>query len=396
MAYEDFLASQRWLNLPPPTVGLLSPQENRYQQIMAQMLQSETTPAGLLISTGGYNPAIYDVTPEQSQAANTLNNLLDRTFGGGGAGASTAAAQQAALAAAMEGLTPGEKAAIDAMAIPNLVNFLMPLPIQVLMNVLGIDAPGTTSSGGVSATSGSPMGGIASKGNVGQVANATTTAGIAAANAANAGIGGIGTSPGTVGGGLAGMGSGAAGVAATSAATGGIGGLGGLGGIGGIGGTSGTGTSGLGGMGTGAKGAAASAAATGGIGGGGGIGGLGGGGVGSGGVGNGSGASSAGGSSAGSAYSDMRMKNHITPIDNAINKVRKLDGVTFNMDGKRGTGLVAQQVEKVLPEVVHKDANGMRMVDYGNIVGLLVEAIKEMDGKKQEDQSSFQSIRGKR
>jgi hypothetical protein len=76
------------------------------------------------------------------------------------------------------------------------------------------------------------------------------------------------------------------------------------------------------------------------------------------------------------------MKDHIAPIGNAINKVRKLDGVTFNMDGKRCTGMVAQQVEKVLREVVHKDANGMRMVDYGNIVGLLVEAIKEMDGKK--------------
>ena len=76
------------------------------------------------------------------------------------------------------------------------------------------------------------------------------------------------------------------------------------------------------------------------------------------------------------------MKDDIKPIGNAISKVRKLDGVTFDMNGKRGTGLVAQQVEDVLPEVVHKDANGMRMVDYGNIVGLLVEAIKEMDGKK--------------
>ena len=76
------------------------------------------------------------------------------------------------------------------------------------------------------------------------------------------------------------------------------------------------------------------------------------------------------------------MKDHVAPIGTAINKVRQLDGVTFDMDGKRGTGLMAQQVEKVLPEVVHKDANGMRMVDYGNIVGLLVEAIKEMDGKK--------------
>ena len=221
MVYED-LASKNWLNLPPPrSIGLLSPEVNRYQEIMAQMPKYEVAPVGLLSSTGGYNPAIYDVSLEQSQAANILNNLLNNKFGGGGGGILTNATQQNALAQAMEGLTPGEKAAIDAMAIPNLVNFLMPMPLQVLMSVLGAEPAGTTSSGGVSASSGSPMGGIASKGNVGQVANATTTAGIAAANAANAGIGGIGTSPGTVGGGLAGMGSGAAGVAATSAATGG-------------------------------------------------------------------------------------------------------------------------------------------------------------------------------
>lgn len=338
MALEDLIAGQGWTNLPPPQFGgglLDAPEVNRYQQIMAQIGQTDQTPVGLFDATGGYRPEIYNITPAQNQAIIKLNSELSQRLGGGGS--STIAAQQAALNAAMEGLTPGEKAALDAMAIPNLVNLLMPLPLQLVMNVMGIDAPGTTSSGGVSSTSGSPMKGIASKGNVGQVANAIATTNAAIANAIGAGVGGIGTSPGTTGGGLAGMGSGAKGVAATAAATGlGVGGLGG-------------GTSGVGGVG---------------------------------GVGNGSGASSAGGSSAGSAYSDMRMKEDIKPIGNAISKVRKLDGVTFDMNGKRGTGLVAQQVEDVLPEVVHKDANGMRVVDYGNIVGLLVEAIKEMDGKK--------------
>jgi len=330
MAYEDFLASQGWTNLPSPQFGggLLDAPTNRYQQIMSQIGQTDQTPVGLFDATGGYRPEIYNITPAQNQAIIKLNSELSQRLGGGGS--STIAAQQAALNAAMEGLTPGEKAALDAMAIPNLVNLLMPLPLQLVMNVMGIDAPGTTSSGGVSSTSGSPMKGIASKGNVGQVANAIATTNAAIANAIGAGVGGIGTSPGTTGGGLAGMGSGAKGVAATAAATGG-------------------------GVGVGSGGV---------------------------GVGNGSGASSAGGSSAGSAYSDMRMKEDIRPIGNAISKVRKLDGVTFDMDGKRGTGLVAQQVEDVLPEVVHRDANGMRMVDYGNIVGLLVEAIKEMDGKK--------------
>jgi hypothetical protein len=297
------------------------------------MQQTEQVPQGLLDATGGYRPEIYNITPAQSQAIMKFNSALEQRLGGGG-GSSGIAAQQSAAQAAFAQMTPGEQAAVQAMTIPNLVNLMMPLPVKVLMNVLGIDAPGVTSSGGVSSTSGSPMSGIASKGTKGQVANATTTANAAIANAIGAGVGGLGTSPGTTGGGLAGMGSGAKGVAVSSGISTG-------GGVGG-GGSSGGGVGG----------------------------------------GNGSGASSAGGSSAGSAYSDMRMKEDIKPIGNAISKVRKLDGVTFDMNGKRGTGLVAQQVEDVLPEVVHKDANGMRMVDYGNIVGLLVEAIKEMDVKK--------------
>lgn len=333
MALED-LSSQAWMNLPPPQwgSGLLDTPTNRYQQIMSQMPMAETPTASSMASqTGGFLPALYSLPENTRNAVIKLNSSLSGQ-GGGAGGNSAISAQQAAMQAAFAQMTPGEQAAVQAMTVPNLVNLLMPLPLKVLMNVMGIDAPGVTSSGGVSSTSGSPMSGIASKGTVGQVANATTTVGQAIGNAIGAGVGGIGTSPGTTGGGLAGMGSGAKGVAATAAATGG-------------------------GVGVGS--------------GGGGVGG-----------GNGSGASSAGGSSAGSAYSDIRMKEDIRPIGNAINKVRKLDGVTFDMDGKRGTGLMAQQVEKVLPEVVHKDANGMRMVDYGNIVGLLVEAIKEMDGKK--------------
>jgi hypothetical protein len=335
MTYEDLIAGTGWTNLPPPQFGgglLDASPVNRYQQIMSQMQQTEQVPQGLLDATGGYRPEIYNITPAQNQAIMKFNSAVEQRLGGGGG--SSAAAQQSAAQAAFAQMTPGEQAAVQAMTIPNLINLAIPLPVKILMNVLGVDAPGTTSSGGVSKSSGSPMSGIASKGNKGQVANAVTTANAAIANAVGAGVGGLGTSPGTTGGGLAGMGSGAKGVAVSSGISTG-------GGVGG-GGSSGGGVGG----------------------------------------GNGSGASSAGGSSAGSAYSDMRMKEDIKPIGNAIGKVRKLDGVTFDMNGKRGTGLVAQQVEDVLPEVVHKDANGMRMVDYGNIVGLLVEAIKEMDVKK--------------
>jgi hypothetical protein len=230
MANEDFIAGQQWTNLPPPQFGgglLDASPVNRYQQIMSQMQQTEQVPKGLLNATGGYRPEIYNITPAQNQAVNKFNAALNKFGGGGG---SSVAAQQSAAQAAFAQMTPGEQAAVQAMTIPSLINLAIPLPVKVLMNVLGVDAPGTTSSGGVSSTSGSPMSGIASKGNKGQVANANTTTGLAIGNAVS---GNVGTTAGTTGGGLAGMGSGAAGVAATSAATGGVGGGGGGGGGGG-------------------------------------------------------------------------------------------------------------------------------------------------------------------
>lgn len=81
--------------------------------------------------------------------------------------------------------------------------------------------------------------------------------------------------------------------------------------------------------------------------------------------------------------SDINLKENIETIPNAVEKVQKLDGVTFNYkkDGGRSTGLIAQQLQEVLPEVVYttKDLEGEEhlAVRYGNVVGLLVEAIKE-------------------
>ena len=51
-------------------------------------------------------------------------------------------------------------------------------------------------------------------------------------------------------------------------------------------------------------------------------------------------------------------------------------GVTYQKDEKDGVGVIAQEVEEVLPEVVKKDGYGMRSVAYGNMVGVLIEAPK--------------------
>ena len=82
------------------------------------------------------------------------------------------------------------------------------------------------------------------------------------------------------------------------------------------------------------------------------------------------------------AYSDEKLKDDIQVIENAVEKVKQLRGVTFTRndleDQKRHTGVIAQEVEKVLPEVVGYDEDrDTKTVAYGNMVGLLIEAIKE-------------------
>ena len=77
------------------------------------------------------------------------------------------------------------------------------------------------------------------------------------------------------------------------------------------------------------------------------------------------------------AFSDERLKTDVKTIPNALEKVNALRGVTFDKDGKRGLGVIAQEVEKILPEVV-MDGEEYKSVAYGNIVGVLIEAVKEL------------------
>ncbi len=77
------------------------------------------------------------------------------------------------------------------------------------------------------------------------------------------------------------------------------------------------------------------------------------------------------------AFSDERLKTDIKTIDNALSKVCDMRGVYFNRDGAARTGVIAQEVQKILPEVVH-DKQEYLSVAYGNMVGILIEAIKEL------------------
>ena len=77
------------------------------------------------------------------------------------------------------------------------------------------------------------------------------------------------------------------------------------------------------------------------------------------------------------AYSDRRLKSDIVTIPNALDTVSKLRGVNFTKDGKASTGVIAQEVQEVMPEVVHVGEEYLS-VAYGNLVGVLIEAVKEL------------------
>jgi len=87
--------------------------------------------------------------------------------------------------------------------------------------------------------------------------------------------------------------------------------------------------------------------------------------------------------------SDARLKENLQPIADALAKVKTLDGVTFNWNNLaedkeldvREAGVIAQQVQNILPEVVTQRDNGYLAVRYEKLVPLLIEAIKELNAK---------------
>ena len=80
------------------------------------------------------------------------------------------------------------------------------------------------------------------------------------------------------------------------------------------------------------------------------------------------------------AFSDARLKKDVNPITHALDKVLALNGVTFTRiaNSTRGVGLIAQNVQAILPEAVVVNEDSMLSVAYGNLAGLFVEAIKEL------------------
>ena len=94
--------------------------------------------------------------------------------------------------------------------------------------------------------------------------------------------------------------------------------------------------------------------------------------------------------------SDETLKENITPINDALNKLHQINGVEYDWtddyiksrggeDGyfvrKHDIGCIAQEVEQILPEIVAQNNEGFKAIKYERIVALLIEAVKELDAK---------------
>lgn len=96
------------------------------------------------------------------------------------------------------------------------------------------------------------------------------------------------------------------------------------------------------------------------------------------------------------ANSDERIKTNIKTIENALDKVTQLRGVEYDRTDIEAhqIGVIAQEVEKVLPDVVHTKEDGMKSVAYGNIVAVLIESIKELKGEISELRAELDELKG--
>ena len=85
------------------------------------------------------------------------------------------------------------------------------------------------------------------------------------------------------------------------------------------------------------------------------------------------------------AFSDESVKTELQIIDNAIDRIKQINGYTYvridDLSNIRRAGVIAQEVQKVLPEVVSENQDGTLNVAYSNMVALLIEGIKEQQSQ---------------
>lgn len=94
--------------------------------------------------------------------------------------------------------------------------------------------------------------------------------------------------------------------------------------------------------------------------------------------------------------SDLRLKENVRLITSAIEKIREINGVTYNFvnDPEKisHAGVVAQDVMRVLPQAVTEDRNNYYQVSYNDIVALLVEAVKQQQNTIEQQNQKLSSL----
>jgi len=86
------------------------------------------------------------------------------------------------------------------------------------------------------------------------------------------------------------------------------------------------------------------------------------------------------------AYSDERLKDNIETLTDGLDKVEQLRGVTYTRNEKENIGVIAQEVEKIIPEIVltADDEMGTKSVDYSRLTAVLIEAVKDLSARVKE------------
>lgn len=84
------------------------------------------------------------------------------------------------------------------------------------------------------------------------------------------------------------------------------------------------------------------------------------------------------------AFSDLTVKSDLNVIENANNIISSLTGYTYKKDNQDNVGLIAQEVQQVLPQAVQAGTNGTLGLNYNAVVGVLVEAVKRLTKRVEE------------
>jgi hypothetical protein len=104
-------------------------------------------------------------------------------------------------------------------------------------------------------------------------------------------------------------------------------------------------------------------------------------------------------SAAGSQMSSRRWKSDVRPLTTPLAKVRRLEGVRYiwTPTGEEQIGLIAEEVGRVLPDVVTYESNGVdaRSVDYARLVALLIEAVKAQQDQLAAERAALDALRAR-